>query len=144
MPIAKLMAQCPAKVQFLIAIQLVKNQSEVLSLRENMSKLKRPFLQIISQRKPVRIAYEDICYIESFTDFIKIRTILKNEITSTEKISVIEKKLPDTFLRIHRSFVVNMEKVTGFDYYEVRINDVALPIGRTYKKKVQQRLHGSL
>ncbi len=128
----------------LITIQLVNNQSEVLHLRENMSKLKQPFLQITSKRKPVRIAYEDLCYIESLTDFIKIRTISKDEIISTEKISVIEKKLPDTFLRIHRSFVVNLEKVTGFDYYKVRIQDTALPIGRTYKKKVQQRLHGNV
>ncbi len=120
--------------------QLVDNQQEVTSLRENMNELKHPFLQIISQRKSVRIPYDDIQYIESYSDFIKIKLGTSKEIISKERLSAIEKKLPNTFLRIHRSFIVNLKNITRFDYNEVEISGITLNIGRTYKNQVLQIL----
>jgi len=124
----------------LMTKQLVDNQQEVTSLRENMNELKHPFLQIISQRKSVRIPYDDIQYIESYSDFIKIKLGTSKEIISKERLSAIEKKLPNTFLRIHRSFIVNLKNITRFDYNEVEISGITLNIGRTYKNQVLQIL----
>ncbi|MEZ4839983.1 MAG: LytTR family DNA-binding domain-containing protein [Flavobacteriaceae bacterium] len=116
--------------------QLINNQKEVTFLKENMEKLNDSFLQIISQRKSIRIPYDDILYIESYSDCIKIRSVMNEEITSKERLASIEKKLPNTFLRIHRSFIINLRYVSNFNYNEVKINEITLNIGRTYKNEV--------
>ena len=116
--------------------QLIVSHNRITNLKENSDKLKRPFLQIVSQRRSVRIPFDEIQYIESYSDFIKIISDSAGEIISKERISAIEKTLPDTFLRIHRSFIVNLEKVTRFDYNGVEINGITITIGRTYKKHV--------
>jgi DNA-binding LytR/AlgR family response regulator len=126
----------------IITKQLIEKQKEIYLLKENMNKLKHPFLHIISQRKSVRISYDEIQYIESYSDSIKFNLANNKEITSKERLSSIEKKLPDTFLRIHRSFIVNLKKVTRFDYDEVEVKETTLKIGRTYKNKALQILKG--
>ena len=126
---------------FLLMVKQVnENNREIQDLKENKEKLKRSFIQIISQRKPVRIFHDDISYIESSSDFVKVHCHSQGEITSKEKISNIEYKLPDTFLRIHRSFIVNKEKLSGFNYNSVKINGIELNIGRTYKKSIMNEL----
>jgi len=83
----------------------------------------------------VRVFYDEIIYIESLADYIKLHTTDKREITSKEKISVVEEKLPEFFIRIHRSFIVNRKKVTGFSNNQVEIGAMVLPIGRSYKQQ---------
>ncbi|MDA3952130.1 MAG: LytTR family DNA-binding domain-containing protein [Bacteroidales bacterium] len=123
----------------LMVKQLNENNREIQDLKENKEKMKRSFIQVISQRKLVRIFHNDITYIESNSDCIKVYSNVQ-EIISKEKISNIEKKLPDTFLRIHRSFIVNKDKISRFDYNTVEINGIELNIGRTYKKGVMDEL----
>lgn len=126
---------------FLLMIkQLSDNSAMISELKEDADKLKDPFLQIISHRKPVRIPYDDIIFIESYSDHIKI-TSVNDEVTCKERISNLERDLPDIFLRIHRSFIVNLNKITRFDYNEVEVNSTALNIGRTYKKTVLKKLN---
>jgi len=126
---------------FLLMVKQVNESNfEIQDLKENKEKMKRSFILVISQRKPVRIFHDDINYIESNSDYIKVYSNAQEEIISKEKISTIEKKLPDTFLRIHRSFIVNKDKISRFDYNTVEINDIELNIGRTYKKRVMDEL----
>ena len=125
---------------FLLMIKQISDDSkEIKELREEANKFRDPFLQVISQRKPVRIPYDDITFIESYSDYIKINSG-DNEVISKERISNLENVLPDTFLRIHRSFIVNLNKITRFDYNEVEVDGISITIGRTYKKTVLNRL----
>ena len=57
-----------------------------------------------------------------------------------EKISALAERLPSTFIRIHRSFLVNSDKISSYNAEEVRIGDLHLPIGRKYKKQVAAEL----
>ena len=124
----------------LITKQLIDRQKEFTQLQENQKKLNDPFLQIISQRKLLRIPFDDIQYIESYADFIKIKLEKNNEIISKERLVTIEKKLSNSFLRIHRSFIVNTKYISGFNYNLVEIKGFTLNIGRTYKNEVYQVL----
>ncbi len=125
---------------FLLMVKQVNESNrEIQDLKENKEKMKSAFIQVISQRKPVRIFHNDITYIESNSHYIKVYSKAQ-EIISKEKISNIEKKLPDTFLRIHRSYIVNKDKISRFDYNTVEINGIELTIGRTYKKYVMDEL----
>lgn len=122
---------------FLVMLQqLAERQRELEHFRKEKEKMEIPFLELMSNRQLVRIPYEDIIYIESLSDYIKVHSENQEEITSKEKISALADKLPAQFLRIHRSFIVNSEKITRFNANEVELNGVQLNIGRSFKKEV--------
>lgn len=123
----------------LLARQIKEKQEMIQQLMTEKEKMEIPFLEIISNRKRIKIPYNDIIFIESMSDYIKINTI-SEEITSKEKISHMEDLLPDMFLRIHRSFIINKQKIKRFTYNEIEIGDTLLNIGRSYKKAVREAL----
>lgn len=126
---------------FLIMLQqLSERQKELLKLKEEKQKNEQAFLELKSNRKLVRISYDDILYIESLSDYIRVHSVRSGKITSKEKISAISEMLPERFVRIHRSFIINADKVSRVTASEVYLNDIQLNIGRTYKKEVAQAL----
>lgn len=94
---------------------------------------------VYSEKKNVKVYFKDILYIESIKDYIRIHTSDKN-IISKDTISRYDGLLPHSFLRIHRSFIVNKEKITAFTNHDVEIGSKELPIGISYKKEVLVRL----
>lgn len=124
----------------LMVKQLLNSRRELEALKNEHQKMENPYIELLSNRKSVRIYFEEIMYIESLADYIKIHTTNKKEITSKEKISAIEAKLPAFFIRIHRSFIVNQKKITGFNNNEIEIGEMVFPIGRSYKQQALMRL----
>lgn len=116
--------------------QLSERQREIEHFRSEKEKLEKQFLELISNRQLVRIPYDEIVYIESLSDYIKVHSLKVGEITSKEKISVLSEKLPAQFIRIHRSFIVNKDKITRFNANEIELNEIQLNIGRSFKKQV--------
>ena len=98
------------------------------------------FIFVRSDRRMLKITFSDILYIESLSDYIKIH--LKDQcIVTRETISAIEAKLPQKdFLRIHRSYIVSLNKIESFTNEEVTVNRKAIPISRSYKKDVLNHL----
>jgi len=96
-------------------------------------------LYVNTNRKFVKIVFEEVLYIESLKDYIRIHTTDQAVITK-EKISAFEAQLPDYFLRVHRSFIVNTRKVTAFTANDIEIGDREIPIGVSYKNQVRIRL----
>ena len=102
----------------------------------NNSNSENTFIILKSGSKHHKIALNSILYIESLKDYIKVHTN-ENRIVSKYKISDIEKELVDkSFLRVHRSFIVNTTKVTAFTPHDVEIGAVEIPIGISYKGTV--------
>lgn len=101
--------------------------------------LSQTLLEIVSDRKKTNIQYDTIQYIESLTDYIIIHTTNK-EIRSKERISTILKRLPNTFIRIHRSFITNTNKITACTNDYITIKDTDLPIGRSYRQGIKHLL----
>ncbi|SHI83953.1 LytR/AlgR family response regulator transcription factor [Algibacter luteus] len=94
------------------------------------------FMFVRADRRMLKIDFESIIYIESYSDYIKIH--LPNEtIVTRETISAIEAKLPkQRFLRIHRSYIISLKHISSFTNEEITINNTALTISRSYKKDV--------
>jgi DNA-binding LytR/AlgR family response regulator len=87
-------------------------------------------------KKMVKVNINDILYIESVKDYVKVKTLSK-EITTQQKISYLEESLPkNLFLRIHRSFIVAISKIESYSATEIDIGNTQLPIGRNYKNDV--------
>jgi len=102
-----------------------------------------PFLYFRVDRKMVKVFLDDILFFESMKDYIKIFTTTKTIITK-QPISSLEELLPaDAFLRIHRSFIVAIDKIDSFNSDSIEIKKSELPIGRVYKSEVAKLLNAS-
>jgi len=101
---------------------------------------KNDFIFVRSDRKMIKINFSEIEYIESLSDYVKIHLEDKMVVTR-ETISNIEAKLPQKyFMRIHRSYIVAIAKIDSFTNEFIEIRKKALPISRSYKKDVLDRL----
>ena len=91
-------------------------------------------------KKMIKTKMADVLYIESIKDYVKVKTSDK-EIVTQQKISYLEESLPrEQFLRIHRSFIVNLEKIDAYSATDVEIGKHSIPIGRNYKNDVMKIL----
>ena len=98
------------------------------------------FIYVKSEKKNVRILLKEILFIESLKDYIKIHTTDKTIITQVP-ISTIEQRLPDNFLRVHRSFIVAKDKITAYTQHDLEIGKLQIPIGRNYKTIVTRNFN---
>lgn len=116
----------------------IQNKSKTLEAEKN--KFLKGYLTIRVDRKQAKIQFEDITHIESVGDYVKILTDSDEPVLTQERISHIIKELPENFIRIHRSFIVNSRKVDFFSKTDLEINGTTLPISRTFKKMVNRKL----
>jgi len=98
------------------------------------------FIYLRVDRKTVKINVNDIYWIESLKDYIKV-VLADKTLISKQKISVVAELLPDDlFLRIHRSFIVAVNKIESYHSYAIDVLGKELPIGRNYKEECRRRL----
>lgn len=121
-----------------------KGQERNRALESEQEKQRKAYLSIKSKRKNMNVDFENIIHVESVGNYIRINSESRDPVLTKEKISVLEDKLPESFLRIHRSIVVNTDKITSFSHEWVYINEIELPIGRKYKETALKRLKAGI
>ena len=110
---------------------------------ESMKEAAQPFLYFRSDRKMVKVLFNDILYIEGLRDYIKIFTTSKIIVTK-HLLSSLQEMLPaDSFLRIHRSYIISISKIDSYNADSIEISKKELPIGRMYKNDVNKLLNSS-
>lgn len=98
----------------------------------------RDFIFVNVQKRKVKIQLSEILYIESQKEYIKIVTS-KIEYVSKMSTNEIENILPSIlFKRIHRSYIVSVNKIDSYTAEIVEINGVSIPIGRGYKDVIDK------
>lgn len=91
-------------------------------------------------KEMVKLNLEDILWFESIRDYVKIHTT-SGVLVSYLRISYLEEKLPtDRFVRIHKSFLISLEHIQAISSTYIRINNKELPIGRSYKARLDEIL----
>lgn len=104
------------------------------------NEVRQDFMFVRADRKMIRINFDDICYIESLNDYLKIHT-RSGSVVIRETMSNIEKELPEPdFIRIHRSFIVCFGALDSYTNEYLEVAGKALPISRTYKSTVLEIL----
>lgn len=94
------------------------------------------FVYFRADRKMVKVMLQDILYIESMKDYVKIFTV-SGQIISKQSISSVEEMLPEKkFIRTHRSFIISLEKIKSFTNELIEIDKVEIPIGKLYRNTV--------
>jgi DNA-binding LytR/AlgR family response regulator len=93
-----------------------------------------------TERKMVKVYLDDILFIESIRDYIKIVT-KKGTIVTRQSISSMEDLLPKhLFFRIHRSFIVSFKNIDCFTTERIEIAKYSLPVSRPYRHEMENRL----
>lgn len=99
------------------------------------------FLYVRADRKMVKVMVNEILYVESLKDYVRIFTA-NQQIITKQTISSLEDMLPDDeFLRIHRSFIVPIKRIDSYNQHAVFIGKTELPVGPLYKNELMKRLH---
>lgn len=132
-----------AKAFVLLVGKYYGHSREIESLSSEKAKKEKGYLIVKANRQSRKILYENLSYVESLGDYIRLNLSNEDPVLSKEKISAVAKSLPSSFIRIHRSFVVNSDKISSFTAEEVVIDDHELPISRSYKKEVLEKLSSS-
>ncbi len=119
--------------RFLLAVNKAIRDIKSEQALAQRSAAANDFLLISVDRRKVRIAFDDILYIESSREAVKIFT-LKTSYFCRIRTKVLEKMLPpERFKRIQRSFIVALDKIEAFNKEYVEINGKRIPIGIGYR-----------
>ena len=100
------------------------------------------FVYVKSEYKLIRLDFDDILYIEGLKDYVKIYfEAPRKPVLSLVNMKRVEDCLPKPqFMRVHRSFIVNMAKVSMVDRGRIVVGDVFIPVSESYKGQVQEYL----
>ena len=116
-----------------------RGEEKQRKLETEKQKLNMGYIVVRSDRKNCKIQYDQIEYVESLGNYVRIITS-DDSILTKEKISSLKEKLPDHFLRIHRSIIVNSDKIQSFNKEWITMNELDLPLSRKYKEEVTNAL----
>jgi len=113
-----------------------KNKNNVSATNEQQN----DFLYLKENKKMVKVYLKDILYLESIKDYAKVVTTEKTVITK-QQLSFFESiNNTNKFLRIHRSFIVAIDKIDSYSLSGIEVGDKELPIGRKFKDIVIEAL----
>jgi len=128
---------------FLQAAQKAHRLIELERKEAVMPETAGDFLFLKSEYKVRRINFGEVLYIEGLKDYVKV--YLKGEpkpVLSLSTLKNIESKLPpDRFMRVHRSFIVNLEHVNTIERSRIIFGNVRIPVGDQYKEQFEEFLH---
>lgn len=121
---------------FLKSVEKAMNYFE--EIRKNDILSEEQAIYVKSDYKLLRISLDDILYVEGLKDYVSIHVESKKEpIPSLINMKRIMDFLPSpAFMRVHRSYIVNMKKIQSIDRNRIVIGDQFIPISESYKEEV--------
>ena len=127
--------------RFLKAINKITNQVQLEKeiVKDNPLK-EEAFIFLKVDKKLMKIKLNDILYIESLKDYIKVITTLGDYLVHKSMTSISEELPQENFLRIHRSFTIAISKITSVEGNSIEIANKRIPIGRNYLQFAKQKI----
>jgi len=128
--------------EFLKAAQKARKQTELETSALSTIEANNQFLFLKSEYKIRRINFNDIQYVEGLKDYIKV-FIAGDEkpILSLNSMKSLEQKLPEEkFMRVHRSFIVNLDRIDTIERSRIIFGKIYIPVSDQYKEKFQEYL----
>lgn len=98
-------------------------------------------IYIRSNNGYTRINFEEIVYVEAYSDYMNIRT-KKERFTALSTMKAIEERLPkDKFIRVHRSYLVHIDKISKFEDNMIRLGEKVIPVSRSCRENLVKLLN---
>jgi DNA-binding LytR/AlgR family response regulator len=128
--------------EFLKAVQKAEKLIELERRELPPLEIKNDFLFIKSDYKIRRINFSEIHYIEGLKDYVKIFLIgEKKPVLSLSTLKALEARLPEErFMRVHRSYIVNLDTVKVIERNRIVYGDVRIPVTDQYRENFQKFL----
>lgn len=113
-----------------------KAQQQFLLMNPTIGSLAKSSIFVHSEYSLVKVQLQDICYVEGLKDYVKIHlSTTSKPILTRQNLKAMEEKLGDRdFSRIHKSFIVSLDKVESFRKNIVQVNGVEIPLSDSYKE----------
>lgn len=124
---------------FLKAVNKAKTWFELNQKQTESIQTTQDSIFVKSEYKMIRIFFSEIKYIESSNEYIQIHLVNNDPVTTLIRLKVMEEQLPkDKFMRVHRSFIVNLDRVKVIERNRIVFDqNVYIPVGEQYKENFQ-------
>ncbi|MHC5310306.1 LytR/AlgR family response regulator transcription factor [Myroides sp. LJL116] len=124
---------------------VAKGEKEVLgqSSREQTLERQEEFLFIKTDLKWVKIAFSDILFVQGLKDYLQIHLENEKLISLGTMQGLLDKLKGDNFMRIHKSYIVNLARIDSIERNRLFIQEHIIPIGSTYQGEFQQWFEGN-
>jgi len=130
--------------RFLMAVNKVKQTTATETMMPVVSEpAERAHIFFNVGKKKVKIFLDEILYIESLKEYVRIFTKTKSILTKFQLGQIESLLAKNNFIRVHRSFIVAKDKIDAFTAADIEINGKQIPVGRSYKELVQSILDNS-
>jgi len=126
--------------RFLLAVNRVMNVTQKAPAQPVLTTTSDRFIYVRADRKMVKIMVDEILYIESLKDYVRI-VLQDRQVITKQTITALEEMLPaQDFMRIHRSVIAAVAKIDSYHQHAVFIGKLELPIGPLYKHDIARKL----
>lgn len=126
--------------RFLKTVNKIYQQVYVSNTSADTSLQKEPHIFLKVNKKLIKINLNDILYIESLKDYIKVITTIGDYVVHKSLSSITEELPQSNFMRIHRSYTISINKIVALEGNTVEISNRKIPIGRNYTKQAKERI----
>ena len=126
--------------RFLKTINKVYQQIYVSNSSVNTALKQEPHIFLKVNKKLIKINLNDIFYVESLKDYIKVITTLGDYVVHKSLTAITEELPQSNFIRIHRSYTISINKVIALEGNTVELSNRKIPIGRNYVKQTKDRI----
>jgi DNA-binding LytR/AlgR family response regulator len=100
------------------------------------------FVYLKADKVMQKIFINEILYVESWRDYVKMYFLNGKSLLIKQPISAMEHLLSQhKFVRIHRSYIISINKITGYTGISIQLGTVEIPIGRLYKQSVMNHIN---
>ncbi|QJD79435.1 LytR/AlgR family response regulator transcription factor [Spirosoma rhododendri] len=111
-----------------------------LASKKTSASPERQEIYIKTEGRYIRLPYTDILYVENVGDYVKINTKTQSHVVHTT-MKYLEEKLGSAFLRVHRSFIVHLDRIVDIEENNLVIANKVIPISRANKPELMNRLN---
>lgn len=132
--------------EFLTVANKARLHFESLTPAETQkSDRKNDFFFVKSEYRQIKINFSEILYIEGLKDYMKIFTTSQDKaILTLKSLKKLEEELPsDNFMRVHRSYIIALDKIEAIERNHIVIGKEQIPIASNYKETLQNYINGN-
>ena len=116
--------------------RFIKSVNRIHDLLQTDQKEKNDYIFVKSNKLLKKILFKDILYIESMENYVVIQTVSCKEVVYTTLKQLYESLPEDIFQQTHRSYIVNIEKVTAIDGNQLTISSYQIPVARNFRDTI--------
>lgn len=119
---------------------LLRNHSKLSSIRKVVPKKTMHHIFVKSDGVFLRLAFEDIDYVKAYGEYVKIHKKDRWSLANCTMKSLEEQLPKRLFCRVHKSYIVRLDRINSFDSTHLRLSDTVIPIGRGHKARFESAI----